>query len=67
MITIYVRTSSGKTTSINCDKIRKEVSIVDEVERRSTIPRSMTYLVHHGKVLNGKNNRRKQHWNTNND
>ena len=49
MITIYVRTSSGKTTSIKCDKKRKAVSILDEVERRSTIPRSMTYLVHHGK------------------
>ena len=49
MITIYVRTSSRKTTSIKCDKKRKAVSILDEVERRSTIPRSMTYLVHHGK------------------
>ena len=54
MITIYVRTSSGKTISIKCDKKRKLVSIVDEVERRSTIPRSTTYLVHHGKVLNEK-------------
>ena len=50
MITIYVRTSSGKTISIKCEA----VSILDEVERRSTIPRSMTYLVHHGKVLNEK-------------
>ena len=49
MITIYVRTSSGKTSSIKCDKKRKA-----EVEIRSTIPRSMTYLVHHGKVLNEK-------------
>ena len=30
------------------------MSILDEVERRSAIPRSMTYLVHHGKVLNEK-------------
>ena len=52
MITIYVRNSSGKTISIKCDKKRKAVSILDEVERRSTIPRSMTYLVHHGKGLN---------------
>ena len=48
-----VRTSSGKTISINCDK-KKAMSILDEVERRSAIPRSMTYFVHHGKVLNGK-------------
>ena len=54
MITIYVRTSSGKTISIKCDKKRKAVSILDEVERRCTIPRSMTYLVLHGKVLNEK-------------
>ena len=51
MITIYVRTSSGKTSSIKCDKKRKAMSILDDVERRSAIPRSMTYLVHHGKVL----------------
>ena len=49
MITIYVRTSSGETISIKCDKKRKA-----EVEIRSTIPRSMTYLVHHEKVLNEK-------------
>ena len=49
-----VRTSSGKTISIKCDKKRKAMSILDEVERRSAIPRSMTYLVHHGKVLNEK-------------
>ena len=30
------------------------MSILDDVEKRSAIPRSMTYLVHHGKVLNGK-------------
>ena len=30
------------------------MSILDEVERRSAIPRSMTYIVHHGKVLNEK-------------
>ena len=54
MITNHVRTSSGKTISIKCDKKRKAVSILDEVERRSTIPRSITYLVSHGKVLNEK-------------
>ena len=45
MIIIYVRTSSEKTISIKCDKKRKAVTILDEVE---------TYLVHHGKVLNEK-------------
>ena len=51
---IIVRTSSGKTTSIKGDKKRKAVSILDEVERRSAIPRCMTYLVHRGKVLKEK-------------
>ena len=41
-LTIYVRTSSGKTISIKCDKKRKAVSLLDEVERRSPIPRGMT-------------------------
>ena len=30
----------------------KDTSMLDEVERRSAILRSMTYFVHHGKVLN---------------
>ena len=30
------------------------MSKLDEVERRSEIPQSITYLVHHGKVLNEK-------------
>ena len=68
MITIYVTTISGKTICIKRDEKRKAMSILDEVERRSAIPRSMTYLVHHGKLLNErKNNRRKQHWNRNHD
>ena len=54
MITIHVRTSSGKTIIIKCDKKKKAMSILDEAEKRFTIPRSMTYLVHHGIVLNGK-------------
>ena len=37
MITIHMRTSSGKTISIKCDKKRKAMSILDEVERRSAI------------------------------
>ena len=53
-LTFYVRTSSGKTISIICVKKQNAASISDEVETRSAIPRGMTYLVHHGKVLNGK-------------
>ena len=53
-VTIYVRTSSGKTISIKCDKKQKAASTSDEVDRRSAVPRGMTYLVHHGKVMNQK-------------
>ena len=53
-LTIFVRTSNGKTISIKCDKKQKAASISDEVERRSAISRRMTHLVLHGKVLNEK-------------
>ena len=52
MIRIYVRTGSGKTISVKCDKPEKAMTILDEVEKRSAIPRSTTYLVHRGKLLN---------------
>ena len=54
MITLHVRTISRKKINIKCDKKRKAMSILDEAEKRFAIPQSMTYLVHHGKVLNGK-------------
>ena len=39
-----------------------------KVERIPSIPRGMTYLEHHGKVMNEKKTiRRKQHWNRNYD
>ena len=47
-MTVYVRTSSGKTISIKCDKMQKAV------ERNTSIPRGMTYLVPQGRVLNDK-------------
>ena len=54
-MTISVKTSSGKTISIKCDKKQKTAIISDEVERRSLIPRDMTYFVHKGKVISEKN------------
>ena len=53
-MTVYVKTINGKTINIECDKKQKAPTISDEVERRSSIPRGMTYLVHHGKMLNEK-------------
>ena len=49
-MTVYVKTINGKTISIKCDKKQKAASTSDEVERRSSIPRGLTYLVHQGKV-----------------
>ena len=51
-MTIYVRTSSGKTIRIKCDKKQKAATILEKVERRSSIPR--TYFAHQGKVMKEK-------------
>ena len=53
-MTVYVKTITGKTISIKCDKNQKAAAMSDDVERRSSIPRGMTYLVHQGKVRNEK-------------
>ena len=50
-MTIYVKTINGKTISIKCEGKMTAALISDEVERRSSIPRDMTYLVHRGKVM----------------
>ena len=52
--TIYVKTINGKTISIKCEGKMTAAVISDEVERRSSIPRDMTYLVHKGKVMSEK-------------
>ena len=49
-MTIYVKTINGKTVSIKCGGKMTAAVTSDEVERRSSIPRDMTYLVHKGKV-----------------
>ena len=49
---IYVKIINGKTISVKCEGKQKAAIISDEVERRSLIPRDMTYLVHNGKVMN---------------
>ena len=53
-ITIYVKTINGKTISIKCEGKMTAAVISDEVERRSSIPRDMTYLVHKGKAMSEK-------------
>ena len=46
-MTVYVKTISGKTISIKCDKKQK-------VDMKTSIPQGITHLVHQGKVLNDK-------------
>ena len=53
-MTVYVKKMNGKTISIKCDKKQKAATKSDEVERRSSIPRGMRHLVHHGEVMNDK-------------
>ena len=53
-MTIYVKTINGKTISIKCEGKMAAAVISDEVERRSSIPRDMTYLVHKGTVMSEK-------------
>ena len=48
---IYVKMINGKTIRIKCEGKQTEAIISDEVERRSLIPRDLTYLVHKGKVM----------------
>ena len=48
---IYVKMINGKTICIKCEGKQIAAIISDEVERRSLIPRDMTYLVHQGKVM----------------
>ena len=50
-VTIYVKTINGKT---KCEGKMTAAVIPEEVERRSLIPRDMTYLVHKGKVMSEK-------------
>ena len=53
-MTVYVKTISGKTIIVRCDKKQRAETIAETVERRAAIPREMMYLVNQGKVLNEK-------------
>ena len=53
-MTVFVRTINGKTISIKCDRKQKAATVSEKVERKTSIPRGMTYLVHQGKMLNDK-------------
>ena len=53
-MTVYVRTIKGETISIKCDRQQKIANMLDILERKTSIPRGMMYLVSQGKVLNDK-------------
>ena len=48
-MTVYVKMSYGKTSSRKYNRNWTAAVILDEVERRSSIPRDMIRLVHKGK------------------
>ena len=53
-LTVYVKTINKKTISICYYDSMKAAVMLEEVERRTTIPRDMTRLTHKGKAINGK-------------
>ena len=50
-MTVYVRTISGKTISIKCDKRQGITRIKDEIERRTKIPKALQHLVNQGTTV----------------
>ena len=53
-MTGYVRTFSGKTISVKCDRRQNAVRIMEIVERKTSTPRDQLYIVNQVKVLNDK-------------
>ena len=53
-MTIYVKTINRKTISIRYYGNMTAAVMLEEVERRTMIPREMIRLVHKGKAINGK-------------
>ena len=53
-MTVHVKMIYEKTISIKCDRNMTAAVKSDEVERRSSIPRDMIYLVHKGKMMSEK-------------
>ena len=48
-MTVYVRTNSGKTINIKCDKRQNVTRIKDEIERKPKIPKALQHLSKQGK------------------
>ena len=50
-MTVYVRTISGKTISMRCDRRQSITRIKDEIERKTKIPKALQHLSNKGKTL----------------
>ena len=50
-MTVYVKTISGKTIIVNCDKKQRAETIAETADRRAAIPRDMMFPANQGKVL----------------
>ena len=51
---IYVKTINGKTISTKYNRNMTAAVILQEVERRTLVPRDMIRLVHKGKMISGE-------------
>ena len=51
---VYVETTNGKTIGIKCDRRQSIVRIMDDVARKTRIPKDLQYLVNQGKAMNEK-------------
>ena len=52
-MTVYLKTISGKTISIKCDK-KQKADTVSENGMNTSIPRGITHFAHQGEVQNDK-------------
>ena len=50
-VTVHVRTISGKTISIKCDKRQSITRIKDQISRKTKIPKDLQHLVNQGRAL----------------
>ena len=50
-MTVYVRTISGKTISMRCDRRQSITRIKDEIERKTKIPKALQHLSKKAKTL----------------
>ena len=61
-MTVYVRTNSGKTISIKCDRRQNAKRMVEIKKRKTLTPKDQLFIVKQGKMLkDNKTIEEKQH------